>query len=197
MLRRDVVLQGDHVRLEPLRVAHAPELEHVAFEEDVWRYLGMRVHDRASLERWIGGRVRAMEAGTAIAFLQRDARTGQAFGSTSLFDVDLEHRRMEIGHTWVGATHRRTAANTESKLLLLTHAFETLAANRVQLKTDVNNKRSQAAIERIGARKEGILRSFVVYEDGTVTDRQLYSIVRQEWPEVRDRLRKLLDRPAP
>lgn len=195
MLRRDVVLQGKHVRLEPLRVEHAPELEPVAYEPDMWRYMGYVVDDRKGLETWLAHRVAAMEKGTALAFLQRDARTGKAFGSTSLFDVDLDHRRMEIGHTWVGATHRRTAANTESKLLLLTHAFDALQANRVQLKTDVENKRSQAAIERLGAKKEGILRSFSVYADGSVHDRQLYSIVRAEWPEVRARLRAFLDRP--
>lgn len=190
-----VTLEGMHVRLEPLRIEHAVELERVAYEPEIWLYLGMRVDDRASLERWVRGRVAAMEAGTALAFLQRDARTGAAFGSTSLFDVDLAMRRMEIGHTWVGATHRRTAANTESKLLLLTHAFESLGANRVQLKTDANNKRSQAAIERIGGRKEGVLRRFMVYEDGTVTDRVLYSIVREEWPEVKARLTGFLQRP--
>lgn len=194
MLRRDVVLEGKHVRLEPLRVEHAPELERVAYEPGLWRYMGYVVDDRTGLETWLRHRVAAMEKGTALAFLQRDARTGAAFGSTSLFDVDLEHRRMEIGHTWVGATHRRTAANTESKLMLLAHAFDVLGANRVQLKTDVENKRSQAAIERLGAKKEGILRSFTVYADGSTHDRQLYSIIRPEWPDVRARLTKLLDR---
>lgn len=195
MLRTDVVLQGKHVRLEPLRIEHAPELEHVAYEPEQWLYMGYRVEDRAGLEAWMRGRIAAMERGTAIAFLQRDARTGKAFGSTSLFDIDLEMRRMEIGHTWVGATHRRTAANTESKLMLLTHGFEVLGANRVQLKTDTANKRSQAAIERLGAKKEGVLRSFTVYSDGTVHDRVLYSVVREEWPDVKARLAKLLDRP--
>lgn len=194
MLRRDVVLRGRHVLLEPLRMAHAAELEGAAYEPGLWRYMGYVVEDRAGLEAWMRARIAAMERGTAIAFLQRDARTGAAFGSTSLFDVDLEHRRMEIGHTWVGATHRRTAANTESKLMLLTHAFEALGANRVQLKTDVENTRSRAAIERLGAKEEGVLRSFTVYADGTVHDRQLYSVIRPEWPEAKARLLKLLDR---
>lgn len=188
MLRRDVVLDGRHVRLEPLRLDHARELEHVAYEREQWLYMGAIVEDRPTLERWMAARIRAMEAGTAIAFLQRDARTGVAFGSTSLFDVDLAMRRMEIGHTWVGATHRRTGANTESKLLLLTHAFGTLGANRVQLKTDTENLRSQRAIERLGATKEGVLRGFTVYEDGSIHDRVMYSILRGEWPVVKARL---------
>lgn len=187
-----VTLEGKHVRLEPLRAEHVDELWLQAEEPAIWDYMAVQVKGREDLARWIAGRVRAAEQSTALAFLQRDARTGAAFGSTSLFDIDLPMRRMEIGHTWVGRSHRRTAANTESKLLVLTHAFDKLDANRVQLKTDVRNLRSQAAIERLGAKREGILRSFSMHEDGTVTDRVLYSIIRQEWPDVRARLQAFL-----
>ena len=188
----EVTLEGRHVRLEPLRVAHAVELEKVAYEPDLWRFMGYDVRDRPALERWIAARVRAVEQGTALAFLQRDATTGQAFGSTSLFDVDLANKRMEIGHTWIGATHRRTAANTEAKLLLMTHAFDVLGANRVQLKTDIENLRSQNAIARLGAQREGVLRHYTVYEDGTPHDRVFFSVLRGEWPTVRARLQGFL-----
>src|SRR5439155_1629295 len=113
-----------------------------------WRYMGMRVESPAGLARWIDARGKAGEAGTGIPFVHRDAATGAAFGSTSLFDIDLPNKRMEIGHKWLGASHRRTAANTESKLLMFAHAFDALGAERVQLKTDVENLRSQAAIAR-------------------------------------------------
>lgn len=188
MLDRHVTLVGKHVRLEPLQRTHAPELWPAASERDIWKYMGYRVEDVAGLAAWIDGRVKAGEAGTAIPFVHRDASTGIAFGSTSLFDVDLANKRMEIGHTWIGASHRRTVANTESKLLMFAHAFDVLKAERVQLKTDIENLRSQTAIARLGAKKEGVLRKLVVYSDGSSHDRVMFSVLREEWPDVRARL---------
>ncbi|HLF23275.1 MAG TPA: GNAT family N-acetyltransferase, partial [Burkholderiales bacterium] len=121
-------------------------------------------------------------------FVMRDAATGAAFGSTSLFDVDPNHKRGEIGHTWIGASHRRTAANTESKLLLLSLAFDAMELERVQLKTDARNARSRTAIARLGAVEEGILRRHVATQHGYVRDSAIYSIVREDWPAVRTHL---------
>jgi len=194
MLDRSLVLEGKHVRLEPLRREHVDELWPAASERDIWRYMGLRVESPPDLSRWVDARVKAGESGTAIPFVHRDAATGAAFGSTSLFDIDLPNKRMEIGHTWLGASHRRTAANTESKLLMFAHAFDALGAERVQLKTDVENLRSQAAIARLGAVREGILRRLVVYADGTSHDRVMFSVIRDEWPTVRARLESLLTR---
>lgn len=201
-----VTLRGRHVVLEPLRREHAAELWPAASERDIWRYMPLDVAEPADLARWIDDRLRAQAEGGALAFLQRDATTGEAFGTTSLFDVDLAHKRGEIGYTWVGASHRRTAApdapkarlrgapsaNTEAKRLLLAHAFETLGFHRVQLKTDGRNLRSQRAIERLGAVKEGVLRRHMVMPDGFVRDTVLYSVVAEEWPAVRARLDDLL-----
>jgi RimJ/RimL family protein N-acetyltransferase len=159
-------LVGRHVRLEPLRMEHADELWAAADEPPMWAYMLYRV--------------------------ETVAKTGQAFGSSSIFDIDLRHRRMEIGHTWIGRTHRRTAANTEAKFLLLRHGFETLGANRIQLKTDARNERSRKAILRIGAQFEGILRSHMVLLDGHRRDTAMHSIIREEWPMVRRRLEALL-----
>lgn len=192
-----VTLRGPHVLLEPLRREHARELWPPASEPEIWLYMRKAVRTPEDLAAWIDERVKAEEAGKALPFLQRDARTGAAFGSTSIFDCDREMRTCEIGHTWIGASHRRTPANTEAKLLLLTHAFDALGMNRVQLKTDARNVRSRRAIERIGAVHEGIVRKHMVTETGYVRDSALYSIVAGEWPDVRRRLEGLLAAPHP
>ena len=183
---RPETLRGRHLVLEPLRPEHAEELWPAASERDLWRYMGVDVASLEDLRSWIGKRQHATTPDLlAIPFLQRDARTGQAFGSTSLFDIDARNRKMEIGHTWLGASHRRTAANTEAKRLLLAHAFETLGAIRVQLKCDARNLRSRAAIERIGAKPEGILRHWLLLPDGHRRDTAFHSILEAEWPAVR------------
>lgn len=202
-LRRDVriepvTLRGRHVVLEPLRPEHAEELWPAAKERELWAYMGadgMGVASVADLRTWIGRRIAGAPSGLpAIPLLQRDARTGQAFGSTSLFDIDAANRKLEVGHTWVGASHRRTTANTEAKRLVLAHAFETLGCVRVQLKCDSRNERSRAAIERIGGRFEGILRHFQVLPDGHLRDVAFYSILAAQWPEARARLDGMLSK---
>jgi RimJ/RimL family protein N-acetyltransferase len=191
-----VTLRGRHVVLEPLRPEHAADLWPAASEREVWRYMGpdgMGVASLDDLRAWIGLRIAGAPSRLpALPFLQRDARTGQAFGSTSLFDIDVANRKLEIGHTWVGASHRRTAANTEAKRLLLGHAFEAMGAVRVQLRCDARNLRSSAAIERIGARPEGILRHWLLLPDGHRRDTAFFSILEAEWPGVRARLEGLL-----
>lgn len=187
-----VTLRGRHVVLEPLRVEHAQELWPQAAERDLWAYMTFDVASVADLRRWVAMRVAAEQAGTALPFLQRDARTGQAFGSTSLFDIDPTHRRMELGHTWVGKSHRRTAANTEAKRLVLGHAFDTLGAVRVQLKCDERNVRSAKAIGRIGGVREGVWRNQMILADGHRRNAVVFSILDTEWPEVRARLDKML-----
>jgi RimJ/RimL family protein N-acetyltransferase len=191
---KNLILEGRSVRLEPLQEEQVSELFPAAAEEDIWKYMSMQVRTEGDLARWVSQRLEAVKNGTALAFLQRDIQTSQAFGSTSLFDIDKQNRRMEIGHTWIGRTHRRTAANTESKLLLFTYAFEGLNAVRVQLKTDPRNMRSQAAIERLGEVREGLLHNYIVFDDGSVHDRIMYSVTDSEWPKVKDRLRGLLSK---
>lgn len=192
-----VTLRGRHVVLEPLRPEHAEELWPAAAERDVWTYMGSDVRTVDDLRAWIGKRQAATVSGLgALPFLQRDALTGQAFGSSSLFDIDVANRKLEIGHTWVGRSHRRTAANTEAKRLLLAHAFETMGCVRVQLKCDARNARSRAAIERIGAKPEGVLRHWMILADGHRRDTAFFSILEAEWPAVRTRLDALLAVPA-
>lgn len=182
--------------LEPLQPGHAALLWPAADEPGLWDYMGadgMGVRSEADLRAWIANRVAGRPSGLpALPFLLRDAATGQAFGSSSLFDLDGANRKLEVGHTWVGRSHRRTPANTEAKRLLLGHAFEALGAVRVQLKCDARNARSRAAIERIGARPEGVLRSFQLLPDGHRRDVAFYSVLDTEWPDVRRRLDAML-----
>lgn len=192
-----VTLPGETVTLEPLRAEHWNELRDPAADEDLWTYMGMVAHTPDALRTWIDLRIRDMLAGTAIAFLIRDTKSRKAIGSTSLFDYARAHRRIEIGHTWLGNSHRGTRANPEAKLLLLYHAFERLGLERVQLKTDPSNARSRKAILKIGATEEGILRHYTTYADGTIHDRVFYSILQREWQSVKTRLEDLIRRSRP
>jgi RimJ/RimL family protein N-acetyltransferase len=138
-----------------------------------------------SVRQWCGA-VSAMQArGEAVAFVIIEMATGEAVGGTVLFDYSEVHKRVEVGFTWLATRVWRTAVNTECKFLLLRHAFETLGMNRVQLKTDARNVRSQAAITRIGAVREGVWRSHMVLPDGRVRDTVMFSIVAAEWPAVK------------
>jgi RimJ/RimL family protein N-acetyltransferase len=132
------------------------------------------------------------ERAIALPFAQVDAASGRAVGITTFRDVDERHRTLEVGGTWLGRPWWRTAINTEAKLLFLGHAFEALAANRVAIKTDIRNERSQAAIARLGAVREGVLRHQYVRRDGSLRDTVIYSIVPAEWPSVKARLQARL-----
>ena len=135
-------------------------------------------------------------SGAQIAFAIVHGASGAAIGSTRYLDLRPPDRALEIGWTWLGTAHQRTPVNTECKLLLLEHAFETLGAVRVQFKTDDRNRRSQAAIERIGGRREGVLRKSLILRDGFIRDSVYYSIIDDEWPAVKQRLLAMLDRHA-
>lgn len=194
MLLEPVTLRGRHVVLEQLRPEHAAELWPAANDPVVWRYMPKPVQSLQELRAWIDDRRAGAGGLPALPFLQRDARTGQAFGSTSLFDIDVPNRKLELGHTWLGASHRRTAANTEAKRLVLGHAFDTMGAIRVQLKCDQLNLPSATAIARLGAVREGVWRNQMIYPDGRRRDTLVFSILGTEWPAVRARLDGLLSR---
>jgi RimJ/RimL family protein N-acetyltransferase len=159
---------------------------------------GMGVASLDDLRTWIGNRIAGAPSRLpALPFLQRDAVTGQAFGSTSLFDIDVAHRKLEIGHTWLGRSHRRTAANTEAKRLLLAHAFEAMGAIRVQFRCDARNAPSRAAIARLRAAQEGILRHWLLLPDGHRRDTVFFSVLEAEWPTVKARLDGMLQEGRP
>jgi len=191
---RPVTLVGRRVRLEPLQREHSPELLRVAADEEIWRwYLIPQPRDLEAMDRLIASAMELQVTGEQVAFITRRASDGVAVGSTRFLHVDRANKTAEIGWTWLGADARRTAINTEAKLLQLTHLFE-IGANRVWLQTDKLNERSWRAIERLGAKKEGELRDDRVSYDGRIRTSVVYGITRTEWPDVRDRLQRMLAR---
>jgi len=180
-----VTLSGEHVVLEPAAAGHVADLLAAAQDDEVWRWLPW---PRPATEADVAAIVDA-ERRVAHPYAQLEAASGRAVGITTFRDVDERHRTLEVGGTWLGRPWWRTAINTEAKLLLLGHAFETLAANRVAIKTDIRNERSQAAIARLGAVREGVLRHQYVRRDGTLRDTVIYSVIPEEWPAVRSHLR--------
>ena len=191
---RPVVLEGDLVRLEPLEPHHAPGLWAAAQDPAIWRWLPFRVGSEAEVGQLIAFSSAAAAKGGMLAFAQILRASGEIMGSTSYLAVEPAHRRLEIGATWLHPRHQRTGANTEAKLLLLRHAFETLGCERVEFKTDAENKASRAALARIGASEEGTLRSHMGRLDGSRRDSVYFSVIAPEWPRVRAHLDGLLAR---
>ena len=178
-------LAGAHVRLEPLAAGHAPALLRVALDPELWRWTTTQVRSAAELDAYVAAALRARDAGTALPFATIDLASGRAVGSTRFANADAANRRVEIGWTWVGRAWQRTAVNSEAKLLMLAHAFERLGCIRVELKTDALNAASRAAIRRLGAAEEGVLRRHMITSTGRVRDTVYYSVLAEEWPAVR------------
>ena len=187
---KPVVLESAQVRLEPLTLEHAEDLYEAGKTETIWRY--MPVHAPKSVEdlrAWIQEALENCEAGLEAPFAIIHLGDNKAVGSTRFMSIEPEHRGVEIGWTWIGIKYHRSPVNTHCKYLLLEHAFETLGAIRVQLKTDSRNQQSRRAIERIGAKREGILRNHMIMPDGHYRDTVIYSITLKEWPEKKKSLR--------
>lgn len=189
-----VTLGGDRVRLEPLGATHLEDLARVAFDAAVWRWTIARPMDPDGLVAWLDQAIRNAEAGIEVPFATIDLASGRAIGSSRFMTIAPEHRRLEIGWTWVGSAFQRTGANREAKLLQLTHAFETLGAQRVEFKTHARNEASRAALLGIGATFEGVLRHHTIMPDGSNRDSAFYGVIAPEWPTVRDALRAKLAR---
>jgi RimJ/RimL family protein N-acetyltransferase len=190
-----VTLTGRAVRLEPLSLEHSPGLAAIGLEDSIWRYMPYGLmHSEADIRGWVKAMLKLAAEGTDLPFAVIDLRSNCVAGSTRYLEIRPDHRGLEIGGTWYGAAYRRTRVNTESKFLLLQHAFETLHCIRVQLKTDSRNERSQRAIERLGAVREGMLRNHLILPDGHIRDSIYYSVLDSEWPAVKDRLQEMLAR---
>ncbi|MEO6244008.1 MAG: GNAT family protein [Opitutaceae bacterium] len=188
-------LRGRQVRLEPLAASHFEALARNGADLEVWRWMpSLRSDPQESVRVWRDTVLPMQSRGELAAFAIIDLARGEAVGGTTLFDYSEAHRRIEIGYTWLAKPVWRTGINTECKYVLLRHAFETLGMNRVQLKTDARNQRSQAAIARLGAVREGVLRSHMVMHDGWLRDSVMFSIIASEWPAVKARLEGFLAR---
>jgi RimJ/RimL family protein N-acetyltransferase len=188
-----VTLTGHLVRLEPLSLEHLADLCQVGLDDDIWRYMIYGwVRTEADMRRWIETLLERQAMGSDLPFAVILLKSGRAVGATRYLDIRPRDRGVEIGGTWYGRQYQRTGVNTECKVLLLQHAFERLGCIRVQFKTDLRNVRSQKAIERMGAVKEGILRNHMILPDGTIRHSVYYSIVAEEWPVIKKRLKKML-----
>jgi RimJ/RimL family protein N-acetyltransferase len=179
-----VTLRGDHVRLVPLTRDHLDALVAVGLDPDLWALTGSQVRGRDDLARWVTTALAEQDAGTALPFVTTLAADGTVVGATRFGNWAPAHRRVEIGWTWVARPWQRTAVNTEAKLLMLRHAFEGLGCQRVELKTDLLNERSQQAMLRLGATREGVLRRHMVTESGRIRDTVYFSVIAEEWPVV-------------
>ncbi len=183
---KPVTLTGNIVRLEPLSEAHVADLTRVGIDENIWRFmLYGEIRTEQDVHSWVLDILSRQRRGTDLPFTVFSLESGKAIGCTRYLEIHPEHRNLEIGGTWYGAAYQGTLVNTESKYLLLRHAFDALGCIRVQLKTDLRNLRSQRAIERIGAKKEGTLRDHMILQDGTIRSSIYYSILADEWPAVR------------
>jgi RimJ/RimL family protein N-acetyltransferase len=188
-------LAGEHVVLEPVERRHEAGLARAAADGALWELWYTSVPPPERVGEYVGAALGMREHHGAMPFAVIDRSSGEVIGSTRYFNVEPRHRRLEIGHTWYAKRAQRTGANTECKLLLLGHAFERLRSIAVEFRTSSFNLASQRAIERLGAKRDGVLRNHMILADGTYRDSVVYSILESEWPAVRRHLRYLLDRP--
>jgi len=192
-----VTLADERVRLEPLGLQHVDGLKRAAADGELWTIRVTSVPDPDDTRGYVERALQAFAEGHRLAFAVLDAATGEVIGSSSYHDIVPAVDRLEIGYTWYAKSRQRTHVNASAKLLLMTHAFETLGAKLVGWRTDNYNFASQRAIERLGARKDGVLRHHAVRRDGTIRDTVMYSMTAGEWPEAKAELKaRLARRPA-
>lgn len=188
-----ITLQGKHVRLEPLSEAHIPGLTQIGIGQDFWHFmLYGEMNSEADMRGWVLDILEREKKGADLPFAVIHLESGRVAGATRYLNILPKDRGLEIGGTWYGPEFQRTAVNTECKYLLLGHAFETLNAIRVQIKTDSRNERSQRAIERLGAKREGVLRNHMILPDGYIRHSVFYSIIDSEWGDVKKNLETML-----
>jgi RimJ/RimL family protein N-acetyltransferase len=192
---KPVALAGKYVRLEPMTEAHVPGLAEIGAGQPFWDFMVygdiVTVDD---MHEWVREMLARAQKGTDLPFVAIHLESGRVAGATRYLNIAPNDRGLEIGGTWYGTEFQRTVVNTECKYLLLSHAFETLGCIRVQLKTDLRNERSQRAIERIGAVKEGVLRNHMILPDGRIRHSVFYSILDSEWPDVKKGLEEMMNR---
>lgn len=192
---KPVVLTGKHVRLEPMIEEHTSGLAEIGVGQTFWDFMVYgNINTVDDMRNWVLELLARAEKGTDLPFVAIHLASGRVAGATRYLNIMTHDRGVEIGGTWYGREFQRTSVNTECKYLLLCHAFETLGCIRVQLKTDLRNERSQKAIERIGAVKEGVLRNHMILPDGHIRHSVFYSILDTEWPDVKKRLEEMMNR---
>lgn len=181
-------LQGTSVSLEPLEQTHIADIRKAAADGELWKLFFTSVPAPEQTQQWLDTALAMQSQQKAIPFVVREKSGGKIVGSTRFCNIDHQHQRLEIGYTWYSQSVQRSAINTECKLLLLTHAFEVLNCIAVEFRTDWFNRRSQAAIERLGAKRDGVLRNHMILPDGRIRDTVVYSILQNEWPGLKKNL---------
>jgi RimJ/RimL family protein N-acetyltransferase len=192
-----VTLRSRGIALVPLALEHEEGLRAAAADGELWKIRVTSVPEPQDTRSYIEAALQMREAGNRFAFAVTDEASGAVLGSTSFHDILSAVKRVEIGYTWYAGRCQRTHVNTTCKLLMMTHAFDTLGCHVVGWRTDNFNHASQRAIERLGARKDGVIRGHALRRDGTIRDTVMYSLRAGEWPEVRTQLLYLLDKPRP
>ncbi len=187
-----ITLERNGVRLEPLLASHADALRDAVRDGELWNLWFTVVPEPSDMDAYIAKAHKGQADGTMLCWAVRDLESNKIIGSTRYHDVVAEINRVEIGYTWYAASYQRTHVNTTCKLLLMAHAFDTLGCGVVGLRTDLFNTRSQAAIERLGAHRDGVLRHHQARRDGSARDSVFYSILAAEWPAVRTKLEQKL-----
>ncbi len=184
-LSKTLSLQGEYVRLEPLSEAHLEDLAVAATDGGVWKLQFTSVPHPSELSDWFTACMLERDTDKQRPFAVRNLQTGQVVGSTRYYDIEPTHRNVSIGYTWYGASAQRTAINTEAKLLLLTHAFEVCGSIAVYWHTHHENVRSQAAIQRLGAKLDGVIRKHKIMPNGLPRDTYCYSMIDTEWEKAK------------
>jgi N-acetyltransferase len=185
---KPVTLDGRRVRLEPMVLAHLGDLTRIGAFEQLWKLTSTRADSPEGMAQYIDAALSDQHRGTSVPFVTIDKASGELVGSTRFGNIDAANRRAEIGWTWITPAFQRTYVNSEAKLLMLTHAFETWGCARVELKTDVLNSQSRNAMVRMGATEEGIFRKHMLTYSGRWRDSIYYSVLDTEWPAVKRRL---------
>jgi RimJ/RimL family protein N-acetyltransferase len=191
-IRHPLRLEGEKVILEPMQKEHLPELIEAGKDPAIWSQLPVDGSKKGNMSTYISDAILKRISGEQYPFTVFDKEKNVAIGSTRLFELYPEHRKLEIGWTWYGSAYWGKGYNIDCKLLLLTYCFETLKVNRVQIKTRDSNLRSQAAIKKIGGKLEGVLRKDRIMKDGQVRDTVVFSIIDDEWEEVKSRLQSMI-----
>ena len=192
-----VILEGAHVRLEPLRIEHLNRLCQIGLDESLWRWSPKKIKNADDMKRYLDIALDEQRRGVSLPFATIEKLSNEIVGSTRFANIDANNRRTEIGWTWITPSRQRSFVNTEAKFLMLTHAFEIWEAVRVEIKTDALNAPSRKAIERLGAVQEGIFRQHMFTDEGRLRDTVYYSILDSEWRRVKENLQNKLNENHP
>lgn len=193
-MKKYIRLEGPTVKLLPMEMGQLDDLWNAANAQEIWEYTSSKIKSREDMKRTIEAAAAERERGTQIPFVVLDKESGKVIGSSRYLDLLESHKSLEIGWTWYHPDYWRTRVNTETKFLMLQYAFEEMDMNRIQFNTDSRNFRSQTAIARLGAKKEGVLRKHRIIADGYVRDTVVFSIIKEEWPEVKSILQEKMNK---